>query len=64
MFGIVWFEYLIIDVAGGRIGARYRNFTVSPLGDATGVVTLKCMVDATAYVSLLQTVLAPVDIFS
>jgi len=48
MYGIVvWFEYLLLDVAGGRIGARYCNFTVSPLGDATGAVTLKCLVDAT-----------------
>jgi hypothetical protein len=52
MFGIVvWFKYLFIDVAGGRIGARYSNFTVSPLGDATGTVTLKCLVDATVFVS-------------
>jgi hypothetical protein len=47
MFGIVvWFEYLSIDVAGGLIGARYCNFTVLPLGDATVAVTLKCLVVA------------------
>jgi len=52
MFGIVvWFEYLFIDVAGGRIGAWYYNFAVSPLGDATGTVTLKCLVATTVFVS-------------
>ena len=52
MFGIVvWFEYLRIDIAGGRIGARYCNFTVSTLGDATGIVTLKCLVAANVFVS-------------
>jgi hypothetical protein len=53
MFGIdVRFEYLFIDVAGGRIGARYCNFMDSPLGDATGTVTLKCLVNASILVSL------------
>jgi hypothetical protein len=61
MFAVdVWFEYLFIDVAIGRIGARYCNFTDSPLGDATGTVTLKCLVNATILVSLHETVFAPV----
>jgi hypothetical protein len=52
MFGIVvWFEYLYIDVAGSRIRARYCNYTVSPLDDATGALTLKCRVDASMFVS-------------
>jgi len=64
MYGIVvCFEYLCIDVAGGRIRARYCNFTDSPLGDATGTVTLKCVVDATILVCLFLTVLAPIDLF-
>ena len=60
---VVWFGYLFIDDAGGRIAAWYCNFTVSPLGDATSAVTSKSLVDATIFLSPLQTVLAPVDLF-
>jgi len=46
---VVWFEYLIIDVSGGCIGVRYCNFTVSPIGDATGTVTLIYLVAVTVF---------------